>query len=91
MSPEGAFQITVVPPANRPAGAYQLLVGLSGLEVVEISADRHQIVFAGNCPAFAIGANDGTLLAPTVAQALNSTATTSHATILPLAGEPDAV
>ncbi|NBG92665.1 hypothetical protein [Pseudomonas sp. 9.1(2019)] len=91
LSPEGAFQITVVPPANRPAGAYQLLVGLSGLEVVEISADRHQIVFAGNCPAFAIGANDGTLLAPTVAQALNSTATTSHATILPLAGEPDAV
>lgn len=91
LSPDGAFQIGVTPPAGGSAGPYQLLTGLSGLEYVEISADSHQIVFAGNSPAFAIPANNGSPDAPTVGEALNRTATTSHAAILPLGGASDAV
>lgn len=91
LSPDGAFKIEVTPPVGQAAGPYQLLTGLSGLEYIEISAGSHQIVFAGNCPAFAIPADDGAPDAPTIADALNDTATTSHAAILPLGGASDAV
>jgi hypothetical protein len=91
LSPDGAFQLTVTPPENGSAAPYQLLAGLSGLEYIEVSTDSHQIVFAGNNPAFAIPANDGSPDAPTVAQALNDTATTSHAVILPLGSAANAV
>ncbi|MEA3052549.1 MAG: hypothetical protein QOG72_1452 [Sphingomonadales bacterium] len=91
LSPDGAFQVGVTPPEGGSAGPYQLLAGLSGLEYIEVSADSHQIVFAGNNPAFAIPADDGSLDAPTVAEALNDTATTSHAAVLPLGSAADAV
>ncbi|RSY77797.1 hypothetical protein DAH66_19785 [Sphingomonas koreensis] len=91
LSPDGAFQIGVVPPEGGSAAPYQLLTGLSGLEYVEISADSHQIVFAGDHPAFAIPAGGGAPDAPTVAEALNDTATTSHAAILPVGSVSAAV
>ncbi|WP_168355871.1 hypothetical protein [Sphingomonas gei] len=91
LSPDGAFQITVTPLKGKSASSYQLLPGQSGLEYIEISPDSHQIAFAGNCPAFAIPADDGKPDAPTVAEALNDTATTSHAAILPLGSASDAV
>lgn len=91
LSPDGAFQVGVTPPQGGSAAPYQLLAGLSGLEYIEVSADSHQIVFAGGNPAFAIPADDGSPDAPTVAEALNDTATTSHAAILPLGSAANAV
>jgi hypothetical protein len=88
LSPDGAFQITIV---NEAESIHQLLPGLSGLEYIEVSTQGHQIVFAGNCPAFAIPPGDGAPGAATVAEALNDTATTSHAAVLPLGAASDAV
>jgi hypothetical protein len=90
LSPDGAFKITVKP-LHGGAGPWQLLAGLSGLESIEISTSSHQIAFAGSCPAFAVPANDGVGVAPTIADALSDVATTSHATVLPIGAAADAV
>lgn len=91
LSPDGAFRMRVVPPEGGSGAPHQLLTGLSGLEYVEISADSHQIVFAGGEPAFAVPAEDGSPDPPTVERALDDTAITSHAVILPFASAGDAI
>lgn len=86
LSPDGAFALTVKAPSNPSAvsAPHQMLMGLSGLEYVEITkADSHLVLFRGGQPAFAQAVDDGAGKAANVAHALTDHATTSHAAILP--------
>ena len=97
LSPDGAFALTVVPPANAPAvrPPDQLLMGLSGLEYVQLPSagpGDYRVVFRAGQPGYAPGPPASAAETRSVAHALTDAATTSHATILPKDGSvPDAV
>ena len=97
LSPDGAFALTVVPSTSAQAvrPPDQLLMGLSGLEYVQLPSagpGDYLVVFRAGEPAFAPGPPADVAETRTVAQALTDAATTSHATILPKDGTvPEAV
>ncbi|SJZ84164.1 hypothetical protein SAMN04488128_1011807 [Chitinophaga eiseniae] len=85
-SPDGAFGVTVKPPDNAPKSGTvvtdQLLLGLSGLEYAHLGDSHYMIAFEGGKPAYIPQPVPNTDVAPTVADALTDTATTSHLTVL---------
>jgi hypothetical protein len=88
LAPDGAFAVTIVPPANGAGTALpnRLVLGQSGVEYVDLRGEEGAIAFfeAGR-PAFApnalpvSGTKTGPLLTPL--------ATTSYVTFLPPSGE----
>ncbi|WP_343745114.1 hypothetical protein [Chitinophaga sp.] len=87
-SPDGAFQVTVKPPANAAATASatvvtdQLLLGLSGLEYANLGSSTYMIAFEGGKPAYIPPPGKDKNVAPDVSEALTAAATTSHLTVL---------
>jgi len=90
LSPDGAFQATIVNPPQAGADttiANQLLLGLSGLEYAELGGTNYMIVFRGGQPAFIPAVNTSQSTAPDISQALTTAATTSHMNVLAYGGE----
>ncbi len=87
LSPDGAFQLTVVPPQNIVAAttvSNELLLGLSGLEYASLDGADYMIVFEGNKPAFIPYVPPTDPAAPEISEALTGDATTSHVTVMSL-------
>ncbi|MEM1321263.1 MAG: hemagglutinin protein [Bacteroidota bacterium] len=83
LSPDGAFNLSVVPPgATDPAISYQLLLGLSGIEYINLSGSD-QVVFRSGQAAYIPAVQSSLSNTPDVSQALTTQATTSHLTIMP--------
>jgi hypothetical protein len=84
LAPDGAFDVTVVVPANASAGTtttdkHRLIFGLSGLEYAALPPGLGAIgFFQASQPAFATGGAAGD-----AALALTDFATTAYATFLP--------
>jgi hypothetical protein len=90
LSPDGAFQMTVLPPVGLPIAATvsnQVLLGLSGLEYANLGGTNYMVVFQGNQSAFMPEPNSSSLEPPDVSQALTNIATTSHLNVLAYNGE----
>jgi hypothetical protein len=91
LAPDGAFALTVTPPSNSTGTDFadELMLGLSGLETVQIASAGTLVVFDAGRAAFAPGAcpdgtirGDGTTL-------LNELATTAWVSVVPsAAGRP---
>ncbi len=91
LSPNGAFQITVVNPetsVSAPTIKNQVLMGLSGLEYIELGGTNYMAVFQSNMPAFIPAIDSTSIQPPDVSKALTSNATTSHFNILSYNSEP---
>jgi hypothetical protein len=85
LCPDGSFAITVQPPegTNAPAiGSSQIMLGLSGLEYVNLDTGQYMITFEGSKPAFIPVVSDNLTIAPSVAEALTNLATTAHLNVL---------
>ncbi|CAN5747265.1 hypothetical protein BH11BAC7_BH11BAC7_11510 [soil metagenome] len=85
LSPDGAFQMSVQNPSGGIAAApNQLLLGLSGLEYMNLTGTNYMIVFGGNNPAFIPAIPSSQTQAPDIANALTTAATTSYLTVMSL-------
>ncbi len=88
LSPDGAFQLTILPPQKKSAATVaisnQLLLGLSGLEYASLDGANYMIIFQGNKPAFIPYVPPSQSEAPDISKALTDAATTSHLAVMSL-------
>jgi hypothetical protein len=85
LCPDGAFQINIQNPKSLSEEAVVsnlVLMGLSGLEYVNLEGADYMVVFQGSQPAFIPAVDPSGNIAPDISQALTNIATTSYLNVL---------
>jgi hypothetical protein len=87
LAPDGAFVLTVVPPAGGAGASYTdgLMLGLSGLESTALGASGTMILFQAGQPAFAPTAVPGATVPGDGKTLLTDLATTAWVSVIPQA------